>query len=56
MSKRSLSDIILCSLISFNDELKQKRKWVSSFLKKLWCCVGGRVKQELVLSNKLIKV
>ena len=26
------------------------------FLKKLWYCVGGRVKHKLVLSNELIKV
>ena len=26
------------------------------FLKKLWCCVGGRLKQKFILSNELIKV
>ena len=26
------------------------------FLKKLWYCVGGRLKQKLILSNELIKV
>jgi len=41
--------------MSFNDELKQKRKWVSSFLKKLWCCVGGRVKQEFGLIKQVDK-
>ena len=25
------------------------------FLEKLWCCVGGRDKKKLALSNELIK-
>ena len=39
----------------FDSHLKIKTNF--NFLKKLWCCVGGRVRHEdLVLSNELIKV
>ena len=48
-----VGQILIRSL--FNRSTIQKQ--ISSFLKKLWCCVSGRVKQEnLVLSNVLIKV
>ena len=34
-----------------------ENKWISRFLKKLWCCVGGRDENNnLVLSNELTKV
>ena len=42
-------DIIILTRTDLNKFLVQ--------LKKLWCCVGARVKHEnLVLSNELIKV
>ena len=49
-----------CFTILFGESLSKKsrpNKWIAlEFLKKLWCCVGGRVKREnLVLSNGLIK-
>ena len=36
--------------------VNQKKKKKIEFLKKLWCCVGGRLKQKFILSNELIKV
>ena len=30
-------------------------KWISSFYKNLWCCVGGSVKQKLGSIKRVVK-
>ena len=50
---RSFSDGSLPWCVS---SILSQKEAVSEFLKKLWCCVGGRVKHgNLASSNKLIK-
>ena len=63
MGKTSLSTFQLLSVSSFAHqsakksiyEIKKLKNKGGKFLKKLWCSVGGRVRQgNLVLSTELI--